>query len=111
MSYSSQAALSVDPHFTNRVSACAAVEIPNSGLATTPPVPTGPEWAGRYIWAVAAAPGFADAYEYALNTSVEDPGKDPAVITDAQILAAVQGLLPPAPPVVEETVVEEPPSE
>ena len=103
MSYSSQAALSVDPHFYNRVSACAAVEVPASGLSVTPPVPTGPEWAMRNVWAVAAAPGFADAYEYALNTSVEDPGNDPAVITDAQILAAVQGLLPPMPPPPEES--------
>ena len=108
MSYSSQAALSVDPHFYNRVSACAAVEIPNSGLATNPPVPTGPDWARVNVWAVAAAPGFADAYEYALNTSVEDPGNDPAVITDAQIGAAVQALLPDAPPVAPEIVEEHP---
>jgi len=111
MSYSSQAALSVDPHFLNRVSACAAVEVPTSGLSVTSPVPTGPEWAARNIWAVAAAPGFADAYEYAINTSVEDPGKDPAVITDAQILGAVQSLLPPKPPVIEPTEAPELPTE
>ena len=42
---------------------------------------------------MAASPGFADAYEYALNTDVERPGNDPAVITDGQILAAVQALV------------------
>ena len=50
-------------------------------------------WATEHIWRVAASPGFADAYQYALNTNVERPGNDPAVITDAQILATVQYML------------------
>ena len=85
MSYSAQAQLSGDPDFLNRVSACAAVEVPMTHSPTV--------WAQEHIWRVAAAPGFADAYEYAINTNVERPGNDPAVITDGQILAAVQALL------------------
>ena len=85
MSYSSQAVLSADGDFYNRVAACAAVEAPIQHSPTA--------WTSDHIWRVAAAPGFADAYEYALNTDVERPGNDPAVITDAQILGAVQALL------------------
>ena len=85
MSYSAQAQLSVDPDFIARVTACAAVEIPVMYDAKN--------WTETYIWRIAAAPGFADAYEYALNaTHPERPGNDPGVITDAQILGAVQAL-------------------
>lgn len=84
MSYSSQAQLANDSFFRNRVAACAAVEIPH----THQPV----QWCQDHVWWVAASPGFADAYEYALNTDVENPGNDPSVITDAQILSAVQAI-------------------
>ena len=89
MSYQAQAQLSNDADFTNRVAACAAVEV------DTPDQPTA--WARDNIWRIAAAPGFADKYEYALNTDVENPGADPAVITDGDILAAVQALIAPPP--------------
>jgi hypothetical protein len=82
MSYSAQAILSADGDFWNRVAACASVEVPMTHSPTV--------WATEHIWRIAASPGFADAYEYALNTNVERPGNDPAVITDAQILATVQ---------------------
>jgi len=84
MSYASQAQLANDAAFRNRVSACAAVEIPH----THQPV----QWTNDHIWWVSAAPGFADAYEYAVNTGVVNPGGDPAVITDSQILSAVQAI-------------------
>ena len=87
MSYSAQAQLSADGDFTNRVAACAAVEV------DTPDQPTA--WARDNIWRIAASPGFADKYEYALNTDVENPGADPAVITDGDILAAVQAMIAP----------------
>jgi hypothetical protein len=79
--------LAQDGDFINRVSACAAVEVPH----TYQPV----QWTRDHIWWVAASPGFADAYEYALNVDppVERPGNDPAVITDAQILASVQAIV------------------
>jgi hypothetical protein len=42
---------------------------------------------------IAASPGFPEKYEYALETGVENPGWNPAVISDAEILAAVQLVL------------------
>ena len=83
MAYSDQALLSIDQDFTNRLAACAAVEVT---LGDQQPV----DWAVRNRWAIAAAPGFADAYASALASGVERPGNDPAVISDAQILSAVQ---------------------
>jgi hypothetical protein len=85
MSYSAQAILSADGDFWNRVAECASVEVPMTHSPTV--------WATEHIWRIGASPGFADAYEYALNTNVERPGNDPAVITDAQILGAVQYVL------------------
>lgn len=84
MAFSDQAALSNDGDFINRVSACAAVEVPKTHQPT--------QWARDHIWWIAAAPGFADSYAYALQTNVPSPGKDPAVISDNQITAAVQAL-------------------
>ena len=89
MSYSSQAALAGDPDFISRVSASAAVEVP----PPTHPV----TWARDHIWRIAAAPGFADAYESAIIAEVPRPGNDPAVISDGQILSAVQAELAASP--------------
>jgi hypothetical protein len=63
------------------------VEAPTSTLHPT-------AWADQNQWQIAAAPGFADQYQYALESGVPNPGDDPAVITDAQVLAAVQARLP-----------------
>ena len=84
MSYQAQATLSYDGEFINRVAACAAEEIPKTHKPQV--------WAADHIWWIAAAPGFSESYGYALETGVEHPGADPAVITDAQILGAVQAL-------------------
>lgn len=84
MSYSAQAQLSQDENFRLRIAACAAVEV----RSTHQPY----KWADDHIWWVAAAPGFAAAYESALVANVDTPGKDPAVISDAQILSVVQQL-------------------
>jgi len=46
-------------------------------------------------WPVSVAT--EDAYEFALNSGNPNPGGDPAVITDADILAAVQYVWPPDP--------------
>jgi hypothetical protein len=86
MGYADQALLSKDPDFIDRISAAAAVEVD--------PNPTPPDTWGRVnVWWIAAAPGFADAYASALAGGVERPGNDPAVIPDADILAAVQAFL------------------
>ena len=85
MAYSDQALLSVDIDFTNRIAACAAVEIE---LADKHPM----TWASENSWTIAAAPGFADKYAYALQIGTPRPGNDQAVISDAEILSAVQAL-------------------
>lgn len=84
MAYSDQALLSQDNDFIWRIAACAAVEID----MTPPEQPT--QWATDNVWFIAAAPGFADAYASALAGGVVRPGNDPSVISDAQILSAVQ---------------------
>ena len=40
----------------------------------------------------------ADAYSYAVATDVPNPGKDEAVVTDANILAAVEAIVAPDTP-------------
>ena len=80
--YAEQADLSVDVDFTQRVAACAATQ----EEVTIHPL----SWAGEHQWQVSAAPGFADAYASAVAGEVERPGRDPSVITDEQILSAVQ---------------------
>jgi hypothetical protein len=89
MAYSDQALLSMDADFQQRLAAAGAVEI---DLAGTHPM----TWASDVQWEIAAAPGFADAYASALAAGVPRPGWDPAVISDAQILSAVQALPPDA---------------
>lgn len=82
MSFFDQATLSTDGDFRQRIAACAATQ----DIGDTQPT----AWADANQWWLAAAPGFAAAYASALAGGVERPGRDPAVITDEQILAAVQ---------------------
>jgi hypothetical protein len=94
MAYSDIALLSSDVDFYARTAAAYAVESLNdpAGIAAN-------QWAQQHSWDMAAQPGFGEAYAYAVATGVERPGNDPAVITDGQILAAVQSLIPePTPP-------------
>jgi hypothetical protein len=44
-------------------------------------------------WPVSSATDIAAAYEYAVTAGNIDPGGDPTVITDQQILSAVQPIL------------------
>ena len=88
MAYYDIAQLGRDTQFLDRVAACYAVESAGKDDAVDPPL-----WATQRSWVVAAQPGFGDAYAYALANGNEAPGKDAAVITDAQLLAAVQSLL------------------
>jgi hypothetical protein len=85
MGYWEQSQLSQDRDFLMRVAACATVEFEDVD---------GQVWAETNIWEVAAAPGFADAYASAIAGSVPYPGRDPSVISDAQILGAVQSMGP-----------------
>lgn len=84
MSYFAQAALAFDGDFASRVTACASTQ----AFAAADPV----TWAADHRWQIAAAPGFADAYSSAIAGDVERPGADQAVISDEQILSAVQTL-------------------
>lgn len=85
MSYFDQSLLARDPDFTLRIAACVSVE---DRTVVDPWA-----WATAHQWQIAAAPGFADAYSSALAAEVEAPGRDPAVISDPQILSAVQAVL------------------
>ena len=82
MGFWEQSQLTQDPDFAARCVACAAGEGFDS--------PDQWQWAHRFD--LAATPGFADAYSSALASSVPNPGRDPAVISDAQILSAVQSI-------------------
>jgi hypothetical protein len=82
MAYSDIALLSSDNDFINRTRACATTE----GEAD----PLG--WAADHQWQMAAAPGFGDAYASAVLNGIARPGNDPSVISDGQILSAVQNL-------------------
>ena len=83
MGYYEQSLLAFDPDFTRRTAACVSNEIDDEPGA----------WTDAHRWQMAAAPGFADAYSSAIASGVPDPGRDPSVISDAQILSAVQALL------------------
>lgn len=85
MSYTDVAAMARDGDLRDRLAACAATE----GMVD--PHPTA--WADKNQWTLAASPGWASAYAYAVNTEVERPGLDTSVITDGQILSAVQFLI------------------
>lgn len=89
MTYSAIATAAQDQHLRLRIAACIAQESPDS--------PTHPiAHADAIIWQACGSPGWGEAYASALAADVPDPGNDPAVISDAMILAAVQ-------PMIEET--------
>jgi hypothetical protein len=87
MAYSDVAALTSDHDFSLRTQACYATE-PGSDPSGSKPA----EWTAEHIWEMAAQPGFGDAYASAIENGVERPGNDPSVISDAQILGAVQAI-------------------
>lgn len=88
MAYSDVAALSSDTDFSLRTQACYATE-PGADASGSNPA----TWQADHAWLMAAQPGFGDAYASAVANNVPRPGNDPSVISDAQILTAVQGLM------------------
>lgn len=92
MAYSDQALLSVDADWINRIAACVAVEVDGLDLDVGA-VGT----ATRISWQISAAPGFADKYASAIAGGVDHPGNDQAVISDADLTAAVQAFYAGAP--------------
>lgn len=88
MSYLTLGTISRDQWLSDRVAASAAQEgVTDAGI--DPDV-----WMGvwRRVWA--AAPGWAAAWESAVAAGIVEPGRDPAVITDAQIRSQVQVMKP-----------------
>jgi len=88
MSYTTIHQCANDPEFQARLMAAAAQEGSDN-----------PEYAMSVLlrWPVASKTDIEDAYEFAVNGGNPSPGGDPAVITDAQILSAVQPIInPPA---------------
>jgi len=84
MAYYEVSLLARDPDFQSRIAACYGTE----SMALDPET-----WALMHQWMMASQPGFGDAYAYALLNGNPNPGRDPAVITDAQILSAVQMIM------------------
>lgn len=88
MSYLTQSIIADDPYMRLRVASAAAQE----GVALTGIEPDAwtVEW--RRVWST--APGWDAAWESAQAGGVADPGSDPAVVTDAQILSQIQTMKP-----------------
>jgi len=89
MSYLTQAHISSNTNMMARVAQAAASE----GISN-------PDyWCQVNARQWAAAPGWDEAWEYALNTHTDDPdydpGEDEAVVTDGMILSQVQLMNPP----------------
>lgn len=77
--------ISADQSMRSRVAACAATE-----------GETAPEnWAYTNAYRWASAPGWDLKWESAVAANNPNPGADPTVITDGDILAVVQPLLAP----------------
>jgi hypothetical protein len=88
MAYSDVAALTSDYDFSLRSQACYATEPAGDAAGSAPAT-----WVAEHTWELAGQPGFGDAYASAIAAGVERPGNDQAVISDAQILGAVQSIL------------------
>jgi hypothetical protein len=56
------------------------------------------EWAHSKAFLLAGNPGWGAAWASALAGGNTEPGRDPGVITDGMILAAIQSLQPPPMP-------------
>ena len=86
--YLTQANIANDESIHMRVTQAAA----ENGCAASGISPETWAYDWRNVWA--AAPGWDDAWESAVAGSVENPGADPGVITDAMINSQVQSMMP-----------------
>ena len=82
MAYWDVAQIASDVDLGQRVTAAAAQE----GRGDPP------GWTAQHVWDYASQPGWGDAWASAVAGGNEAPGRDPAVITDGQILSAVQAI-------------------
>ena len=83
MAYYDISLLAADNDFIQRTRACASTE----------GIPDPVEWATEHAWEMASIPGFGDKYSYALATGIENPGRQESVISDSEILSAVQFIM------------------
>lgn len=90
MSYNHIADAAQDSDLRRRVAACFAQQT----TGTEQPEAL----ASVHMWRIAADSDIAAAYAYAVDTDVPSPGKDEAVVTDANILAAVEAIVAPDTP-------------
>lgn len=82
MTYADDAAMRQDSDLRSRLVSCATQE----GIDT-------PEsWVNEHLGALAASPGWSDKWASGKAVRQHTVGNDPAVISDADILAAVQSL-------------------
>lgn len=81
--------MTVDEHLQGRIRAAYAKEVayPESPVPDIGLDPATWAWANRY--AMCVAPGWAQDYAYAVETGVEQPGLDPAVIADDRISSQI----------------------
>jgi hypothetical protein len=80
VSYWDISQMAADMDLTSRCSAAAAQE----------GKPDPRQWTADRMLTLAASPGWADAWASAIAGGTQSPGRDGAVITDGQILSAVQ---------------------
>lgn len=80
--YDSIADVADSASLARRVTACASQEGD----------PSPETWTYQHRWQYAAQPGWGAAFASAEAGGNPDPGADPAVVTDGQILSAVQAL-------------------
>ena len=81
--------ITVDSDLRVRVTACARQESEAIGAVIEDP----DKWAGDTRWDWATTPGWAAKVQSALDASIENWGRDPAVITDGDILATIQPMV------------------
>jgi hypothetical protein len=94
--YLTIAEIASDQNMTERVTACAAQQSFRGA-----PIDYAPHWAAEQRYAWASSPTWGEKWDSAKVSHEGDPdyepGADPAVITDADILSTVQ-VLAPIPP-------------
>lgn len=83
MSYWTIDQMAIDSDLFARVRACAAQEQDDDPN----------EWASANMLRICASPGWDAKWDSALAGGVEHPGRDEAVISDGDILSAVQAVL------------------
>lgn len=90
MAYSDVNAMTRSESLRGRTAAAAAVEA-NGGAVLDEQ--DADNWAYKHRYEVCSAPGWDAAWASAIAGGKEDPGSDPAVITDGMILSQVQSVL------------------